>query len=89
MLLLGAVLHVNKYHVTFSLPFNLRGIVAISDVSDHVTKLVKSETQGLLGEDNDLEVSVTRVLGEYGIFVCVSLYRRQILKCLRWSDCFQ
>ena len=58
MLLLGAVLEVNKFHVTFSLPFNLRGIVAISDVSDHVTKLVKSETQSPLGEENDDEVSV-------------------------------
>ena len=46
MLLLGAVLEVNKLHAVFSLPFNLRGVVAISDVSDHVTKLVRAEAQG-------------------------------------------
>ena len=58
MVLLGAVLEVNKFHVTFSLPFNLRGIVAISDVSDHITKLVKSETQDPERDDDGAEVRV-------------------------------
>lgn len=45
MLVLGAVLEVHEYNVVFSLPFNMRGTVAISDVSDHMTKLVELETQ--------------------------------------------
>jgi len=51
MLLLGAVLEVNKVHVVFSLPFNLRGIVAITDVSDLVTDLVRKKAGGIASSD--------------------------------------
>ena len=51
MLLLGAVLEVNKVHVVFSLPFNLRGILAITDVSDLVTDLVRRKAGGTSNSD--------------------------------------
>ena len=44
-LLLGAVLEIHEYEVIFSLPFNMRGSVAISDVSDPITQLVESEAE--------------------------------------------
>ena len=51
-LLLGAVLEIHEYEVIFSLPFNMRGTVAISDVSDPITQLVESEAER---EDSDRE----------------------------------
>ncbi len=47
MLILGAVLEVHEYVAVLSLPFNMRGTVAIGDISDHMTKLVESEAQRL------------------------------------------
>lgn len=47
MLLLGAVLEIHEYLVVFSLPFNMRGTVAISDVSARITELVESEAEHL------------------------------------------
>ena len=47
MLLLGAVLEIHEYLVVFSLPFNMRGTVAISDVSAHITELAESEAEHL------------------------------------------
>lgn len=55
MLLLGAVLEVQEYVAVFSLPFNMRGTVAISDVSSHVTELVESEAQRLDSSQEDEE----------------------------------
>ena len=52
MLVLGAILDVHEYEVLVSLPFNMRGSVAISDVSDHVTEQVKSEAAKM---DSDIE----------------------------------
>ena len=52
ILLLGAVLEIHEYEVIFSLPFNMRGTVAISDVSDPITQLVESEAEK---EDSDRE----------------------------------
>lgn len=57
MLILGAVLDVQEYVVVFSLPFNMRGTLAISDVSDHVTKLVESETQRLDADDGEVRIA--------------------------------
>ena len=60
VLLLGAVLEIHEYEVLVSLPFNMRGSVAIADVSDHMTKLLESEAEKLDTEDE--EVSVLNVL---------------------------
>ena len=57
MLILGAVLELHEYVAVLSLPFNMRGTVAISDISDHITKLVESESQRLDGADEEDEVS--------------------------------
>ena len=54
MLLLGAVLEVHEYEVLVSLPFNMRGSVAITDVSDHMTKLLESEAEKLDTGDNEV-----------------------------------
>ena len=56
MLLLGAVLDVQEYSVVFSLPFNMRGILAISDVSSHLTSLLQSEAQRMDSSQEDDEV---------------------------------
>lgn len=56
MLLLGAVLEVQEYVVVFSLPFNMRGTLAISDVSSQVTELVETEAQRLDSSQEDEEV---------------------------------
>lgn len=59
MLILGAVLEIHEYVAVMSLPFNMRGTVAISDISDHVTKLVESEAQRLdTTQDDDTEEEV-------------------------------
>ena len=60
MLILGAVLEIHEYVAVLSLPFNMRGTVAISDISDHVTKLVESEAQRLdASQDEDDEEDVS------------------------------
>lgn len=59
MLILGAVLEVQQYVVVFSLPFNMKGTLAISDVSDHLTRLAESEAQRLDPvQEGDGEVSI-------------------------------
>lgn len=57
MLILGAVLEIHEYVVMFSLPFNMRGTLAISDVSDHVTQMVESEAQRLDSSQENDEVN--------------------------------
>ena len=75
MLILGAVLEVHMYDVVFSLPFNMIGTVAISDVSDHVTKLVESEAQLEEGEgegeeqDNEVISLVGIISGDQSVFL--------------------
>ena len=54
VLILGAVLEIHEYEVLVSLPFNMRGSVAIADVSDHMTKLVESEAERLDTEDEEV-----------------------------------
>ena len=54
VLLLGAVLEVHEYEVLVSLPFNMRGSVAIADVSDHMTKLLQSEAEKLDAGDSEV-----------------------------------
>ena len=61
VLLLGAVLEIHEYEVLVSLPFNMRGSVAIADVSDHMTKLLESEAEKLDTEDEEVSV-LTNVL---------------------------
>ena len=39
------MLEIHEYEVIFSLPFNMRGTVAIGDVSDPITQLVESEAE--------------------------------------------
>lgn len=59
MLILGAVLEVHEYVVVFSLPFNMKGILSISDISDHLTKQVESEAQrldALQGDEETVEL---------------------------------
>ncbi len=55
MLLLGAVLEVRKYDAVISLPFNMKGTVAISDVSDHVTKMVEEEAKRMDEDEKEEE----------------------------------
>ena len=47
MLILGAILEIQEYLVVFSLPFNMRGTLAISDISEHLTQQVESEAHRL------------------------------------------
>ena len=47
MLILGAVLEVQEYLVVFSLPFNMKGTLAISDISEHLTQQAESEAHRL------------------------------------------
>ena len=54
VLLLGAVLEVHEYEVLVSLPFNMRGSVAIADVSDHMTKVLQSEAEKLDAGDSEV-----------------------------------
>lgn len=62
ILVLGAVLEVHEYEVVFSLPFNMRGTVAVSDISDPVTKLVELEAQHLeTSQESDEENEVRRI----------------------------
>ena len=67
MLVLGAILDVHEYEVLVSLPFNMRGSVAISDVSDHVTEQVKSEAAKM---DSDIEEEDDEVC----VSVCVCVW---------------
>ena len=55
MLLLGAVQEIRVYEVMVSLPSNMRGSVAITDVSDVVTRLVESELDGKEREGEEKE----------------------------------
>ena len=63
MLILGAVLEVHEYEVLVSLPFNMRGSVAIADVSDQMTQLLESEAEKLdtegeeVRKDGDCQIS--------------------------------
>ena len=45
MLLLGVVNEISPLDVTVSLPFNMRGSVAISEVSDPITAAVTQEAE--------------------------------------------
>ena len=56
LLVLGAVLEVHQYEVIFSLPFNMRGSVAISDVSPVLTRQLQSAADNMpdtLNSDSD------------------------------------
>ena len=75
MLILGAVLDVQEYVVVFSLPFNMRGTLAISDVSEHLTKLVESEAQR--ADEGEVSVEVVVLMGWE-----LSWFLRRILLCL-------
>lgn len=57
MMILGAVLEVQEYLAIISLPFNMRGTLAISDVSDHLTQLAESEAQRQEEDEEEEEVS--------------------------------
>ena len=54
VLLLGAVLEVHEYEILVSLPFNMRGSVAIADVTDHMSKLLQSEAEKLGAGDDEV-----------------------------------
>lgn len=56
VLLLSAVLEIHEYEVLVSLPFNMRGSVAIADISDYMTKLLESEAEKLDTEDKEVRV---------------------------------
>ncbi len=45
ILLLGAVQEILEYEVLISLPFNMRGAVPLTDVSDPITQLAESEAE--------------------------------------------
>ena len=51
VLILGAVLEIHEYEVLVSLPFNMRGSVAITDISDHMTRQLESEAERLDTEE--------------------------------------
>ena len=53
-LILGAVLEVHEFEVVFSLPFNMRGSVAISDVSDLLSQKLQSEADRLELEEEEV-----------------------------------
>jgi hypothetical protein len=45
------VLEIHEYEVLISLPFNMRGSVAATDVSDHMTKQLAAEAEKLDTEE--------------------------------------
>ena len=51
MLILGAVLEIHEYEVLVSLPFNMRGSIAATDVSDHMTRQLETEAERLDTEE--------------------------------------
>ena len=53
-LILGAVLEVHEFEVVFSLPFNMRGSIAISDVSDLLSQKLQSEADRLELEEEEV-----------------------------------
>ncbi len=69
-------------HVVFSLPFNLRGILAITDVSDHMTQLVRAQTQQQGPDAGDSKVIGKRnlvYLFNFFFFYCFFLLFRFLL----------
>lgn len=59
ILILGAVLDVHEYEVIFSLPFNMRGIVTISNVSDSLSQSIEAEVERLETEEAEVCVGTT------------------------------
>lgn len=57
VLVLGAVLEVRDFEVLVSLPYNLRGSIAITDVSDPLTAAAESEARRLDGEEDETETA--------------------------------
>ncbi len=57
MCVLGAVLEVQEFELILSLPFNMRGSVAISDVSDQLSQRLSLEADQLEQSDQK-QVSV-------------------------------
>lgn len=94
MLILGAVLEIHEYMVVFSLPFNMRGTVVISDVSDHVTELVESEAKRLDAEQVMEEEMVSENQKDVKIILLeISLsFSRMLQRFVRfplWRSCLQ
>ncbi len=58
MCVLGAVLEVQEFELILSLPFNMRGSVAISDVSDQLSQRLSLEADQLEQSDQK-QVSVS------------------------------
>lgn len=65
VLMLGAVLEIHEYEVLVSLPFNMRGSVAITDISDHMTKLLESEAEKLDTGDEEVKEHKCTLLHVY------------------------
>ena len=64
-LLLGAVREIHNFDVTVSLPYNMVGVVSLSDVSDPLLEMVKREVEaGSQQEDETEEVIVVFLLCE-------------------------
>ena len=45
------MLEIHEYEVLVSLPFNMRGSVAASDISDHMTRQLETEAEKLDTEE--------------------------------------
>ncbi len=80
VVILGAVLEVHEFEVIVSLPFNLRGSVAVSDISDQLSQRLATEAERLELEEEVCEHCYVLVI----IFCIVSVkLSRGMVLCLR------
>ena len=61
-LLLGAVREIHTYDITVSLPYNMVGVVSLSDVSVPLLELVKREVEDGSDQEVEEEVRLSKIM---------------------------
>ena len=60
--MLGAVREIHTYDITVSLPYNMVGVVSLSDVSDPLLELVKREVEDGSDQEVEEEVRLSKIM---------------------------